>query len=243
MISHEQLQIAENEQAAANGCAASLLDAIREVLAASPVARIAISGGSTPKLMFQVLAKTPFSWSQVHIFWVDERCVPPTDPESNYKLAAETFLQPAGVPSENIHRIQGELEPAEGAARYAEEIRIAFGLKNGELPAFDVIHRGMGDDAHTASLFPGEPLIADRTGISAGFYVEKMKMNRVTLLPGVLLAAKKTLMLAAGPAKAEPLFQVLRGPLDLFRFPCQLGTRNADNTVWFIDRAAAAKLS
>jgi 6-phosphogluconolactonase len=243
MMAHELLEIAENAQAAATACAAALLEEIRSVLANSPVARIAISGGSTPKLMFEVLAKTPFSWAQVHIFWVDERCVPPTHPESNYKLAAETFLQPAGVPAENIHRIQGELDPSEAAARYADDIRQSFGLREGELPAFDVIHRGMGDDAHTASLFPGEPLIADRMGIAAGLYVEKMKMHRVTLLPGVLLAGKKTFMLAAGAGKAEPLFEVLRGPLDPFRFPCQLATRGAGNAVWFIDRPAAAKLS
>ena len=243
MMPHERLQIAENEQAAANACAASLLEAMREVLKTAPVARIAISGGSTPKMMFNVLAETPFPWSQVHIFWVDERCVPPTDAESNYKLASETFLQPAAFPAENINRIKGELNPAEGAARYNEAIQKAFGLGGGQLPVFDVIHRGMGDDAHTASLFPGEPLIADRSGISAPVYVEKMKMNRITLLPGVLLAAKQTFVLAAGPAKAEPLFQVLRGPLDPFQFPCQIATRNAENATWFIDRAAAAKLT
>ena len=101
---------------------------------------------------------------------------------------------------------------------------------------------GMGPDAHTASLFPGEPLIGDRTGTAAAVYVSKLKMHRVTLLPGVLLAAKKTVLLAAGDDKAEPLFQVLRGPEDPFRFPCQVATRGALNALWFIDRAAAAKL-
>jgi 6-phosphogluconolactonase len=100
----------------------------------------------------------------------------------------------------------------------------------------------MGPDAHTASLFPGEPLIGDRTHIAAAVYVDKLQSHRVTLLPGVLLAAKKTVILAAGEDKAEPLFQVLRGPDDPFRFPCQLGTRGALNALWFIDRAAADKL-
>src|SRR5690349_1053537 len=112
-MTHEALEIAESSQAAANACAAWILDELRLILASASVARIAISGGSTPKLMFSTLARTPFQWSKVHIFWVDERCVPPTDPQSNYKLAFETFLGPAGVPAGNIHRIAGELNPAE----------------------------------------------------------------------------------------------------------------------------------
>jgi 6-phosphogluconolactonase len=241
-MTHEALEIAENSQAAANACAAWMLEELRHVLASAPVARIAISGGSTPKLMFSTLARTPFQWTKVHIFWVDERCVPPTDPQSNYKLALETFLEPAEIPAANIHRIAGELNPAQAAERYVKDIRAAFAIGDGELPAFDVVHRGLGPDAHTASLFPGEPLIGDRQGIAAAVHVEKLNSDRVTLLPGVLLAAKKTVILAAGEDKAAPLFQVLRGPEDPFQFPCQLGTRDAQNAVWFIDRAAASRL-
>ncbi len=241
-MTYETLDIAESPQAAATACAAWVLQELRAVLAIQHVARIAVSGGSSPKLMFGTFAKTPFDWSLVHVYWVDERCVPPDDPQSNYKLAKETWLAPSGIPPENIHRIAGELPPAEAAAKYVDEIRKSFGLRKNDLPAFDIIHRGMGPDAHTASLFPGEPLIGDRTGTAAAVYVSKVKMNRVTLLPGVLLAAKKTVLLAAGEDKAEPLFQVLRGPEDPFRFPCQIATRGALNALWFIDRAAADKL-
>jgi 6-phosphogluconolactonase len=239
---YETLDIAESPQAAATACAAWLLQELRTLLAGQSVVRIAISGGSSPKLMFGTLAKTPFDWSRVHVFWVDERCVPPDDPQSNYKLAKETWLDPSGVPAENVHRIAGELPPAEAASLYVQEIQKCFKFPDGELPAFDIIHRGMGPDAHTASLFPGEPLIGDRTHVAAAVYVEKLHMHRVTLLPGVLLAAKKTVILAAGEDKAEPLLQVLRGPDDPFRFPCQIGTRGALNALWFIDRAAADKL-
>jgi 6-phosphogluconolactonase len=239
---HESLDIAESAEAAANACAAWLLEELRSVLSTASTVRIAISGGSTPKLLFATLARTRFQWENVHIFWVDERCVPPTDSQSNYKLAKETLLDPAAIPPGNIHRIEGELPPPEAAQRYVADIRSAFRLKDSELPVFDIIHRGMGPDAHTASLFPGEPLIGDRTGIAASVYVEKMKSHRVTLLPGVLLAAKRTAILAAGDDKAEPLFEVLRGPEDPFRFPCQLATRGARNALWFIDRPAAAKL-
>jgi 6-phosphogluconolactonase len=239
---YETLDIAESAQAAATACAAWILQDLRTLLASQAVARMAISGGSSPKLMFGTFAKTPFDWSRVHIFWVDERCVPPDDAQSNYKLAKESWLDPSAVPVENIHRIHGELPPAEGASCYVAEIRKWFGLRDEELPAFDIIHRGMGPDAHTASLFPGEPLIRNRTGIAASVYVHKLDSHRVTLLPGVLLAAKKTVLLAAGDDKAEPLFQVLRGPDDPVRFPCQVATRGAFNALWFIDRAAAARL-
>src|SRR5689334_3031565 len=123
---HESLDIAENAQAAANACAAWLLEELRSVLSTASTARIAVSGGSTPKLLFATLARTRFQWDNVHVFWVDERCVPPTDSQSNYKLAKEALLDPAAIPPGNIHRIEGELPPAEAAQRYVAGIRSAF---------------------------------------------------------------------------------------------------------------------
>jgi 6-phosphogluconolactonase len=114
-MTHEALEIAESPEAAANACAAWILEEVRNVVSAAGRARIAISGGSTPNAMFDTLGRTPFDWSNVHIFWVDERCVPPTDSRSNFKAASERFLQPASVAAPNIHRIQGELPPAESA--------------------------------------------------------------------------------------------------------------------------------
>ena len=238
----EVLEIAESAQAAAKACASWLLEELRDLIAGAPYATIAISGGSTPKLMFETLAPISFPWQKVHIFWVDERCVPPDNPQSNFKLANESFLQPAGVPVENIHRVLGEMEPGQAAACYLSEIREFFRLDEQSLPSFDVVHRGMGPDAHSASLFPGEPLIRDTTHIAAAVYVEKLKSHRVTLLPGVLRAAKKTAMLVAGEDKAQPLAQVLRGPEDPLQFPCQIATRNSSNAIWFVDRSAAARL-
>jgi 6-phosphogluconolactonase len=240
-MTHEALEIAESPEAAANACAAWILDELRTVVSASGRARIAISGGSTPNVMFDTLGRTPFDWSNVHIFWVDERCVPPTDSRSNFKAASERFLQPASVPAANIHRIQGELSPTDGAALYLKDIQAHFEISTG-LPEFDIVHRGMGPDAHTASLFPGEPLINDRENAVAAVYVKKLDMHRVTLLPGALLAARKTVMLVAGDDKAEALRNVLRGPDDPLRYPCQLGARNSPRALWFIDRAASARL-
>jgi 6-phosphogluconolactonase len=131
------------------------------------------------RLMFGHLARTRFDWRQVHLFFVDERCVGPADEESNYRMCEESFIRPAHFPVSHVHRIKGELRPDDAARLYSEEIAEFFGLAEGELPAFDVIHRGMGADAHTASLFPGEPLIDDREGICAAVWVT-CSMRRMT---------------------------------------------------------------
>jgi 6-phosphogluconolactonase len=235
------LRILATAQDVARDCADFVLQTLASALANAPIATLAISGGSSPKLLFADMARTAFDWSRVHIFWVDERCVPPTDSQSNFKLANDALLEPAKIPQQNIHRVYGELAPEEGAARYVAEIKAFFGKSGGPLPAFDVLHRGMGPDAHTASLFPGEPLIGNRDGIAAHVWVEKMKMDRVTLLPGVLLAAKHTVLQVSGDEKAEAVRQVLTEPEDFFRYPCQIASRDG-KAVWFLDRAAAAKL-
>jgi 6-phosphogluconolactonase len=236
-----QLRIAGTKEDSARDCSRFILEALAEALRNSPQATLAISGGSTPKLLFAEMARAAFDWSKVHIFWVDERCVPPTDSQSNFKLANETLLEAAKIPLLNIHRIYGELQPEEGAARYNTEIKAFFTLGDGQMPVFDILHRGMGPDAHTASLFPGEPLIANRTGIAAHVWVEKMKMDRVTLLPAVLLAAKQTVLQVSGDEKAEAVRQVLKEPEDYFRYPCQIASRDG-KAVWFLDRPAAAML-
>jgi 6-phosphogluconolactonase len=216
---------------AAEVCGQHILKLLAGAIAVRQGAILAISGGTSPKPMFELFAKSGFPWERVQIFWVDERCVPPSDPQSNFRMANETWLAPAMVPADNIHRVPTELEPREAARKYAEDVR-AF------LP-FDVIHRGMGPDGHTASLFPGEPLIADHKGIAAAVWVEKMHQWRVTLLPGVLEAARNTVVLATGADKAEALAAVLRGPYDPMKWPAQIGARNV---TWYLDGPASGLL-
>ena len=189
--------------------------------------------------MFQRFAQTPFPWDRVHLFWVDERGVPPTDPQSNFKLANDTWLTPGHFPKKNIHRVQAELDPREAARRYDEEIRDQFNLKSGEIPVFDIIHQGMGPDCHTASLFPGEPLINDRSGIAAAVFAQKFKQWRITLLPAVLIAARHTAMLVAGADKADAVRAVFHGPYDPLHCPTQLVARNAAEVAWFFGDALA----
>ncbi len=231
-----------DSKTAAGACAGFLIARLEEALAEKEQATLAISGGSTPKPMFDAMAARSFPWDRVHVFWVDERAVPPTAPQSNYRLAAEAFLIPARVPQRNIHRIHAELMPEVAARRYEGEIRDFFGLERGEMPHFDAVHRGMGSDAHTASLFPGEPLIDDRQGVAAAVHVEKLGQWRITLLPGVLEAARHTAVLVSGADKAEPVRAVFQEPYAPKKYPAQLSSHSGATT-WFLDQAAARFLA
>ena len=235
-MSHDVRQFADGE-AAATACARQILDWLSEALDNRGQASFAISGGSSPRRMFEIFARARFEWERVHLFWVDERAVPPSDAQSNFKFAQDAWLRPGNFPAPNIHRVLAELAPADAAARYAEEIQRFFGLASGEMPRFDVVHRGMGPDAHTASLFPGEPLIEDRSGIAAAVWVEKLKQWRITLLPGVLLAARHTALLVTGSDKTAALHSVLSEPLDPLHYPTQIAS--GEGAVWFVDAAAA----
>ena len=226
--------------AAAEACAHHVTNLLEEVLSGQEFVTLVVSGGSTPKMLFQKLVASKFRWDHVHLFWVDERMVPPTDPASNYKLADDYLIKPAHIPHRQVHRICGEMAPKTAAARYVEEIRDFFGLEEGEMPRFDVVHRGMGPDAHTASLFPGDPLIEDRQGIAAATFAAQFRQWRVTLLPGVLVAAKHTVFLVTGDDKKEALRSVIHGEYDPMRYPAQIATRPGHDVVWFLDQAAAA---
>jgi len=221
---------------AVEACGTQILAWLREAITQKGRATLAISGGSSPRPMFERFARTPFEWERVHLFWVDERGVPPSDSQSNFKFTQDSWLRPGNFPAANIHRIEAELDPAEAAARYVADIQKFFGLAQGELPHFDVMHRGMGPDAHTASLFPGEALIDNRTDIAAAVWVEKFQQWRITLLPGVLQAARHTALLATGADKAAALRSVLHSPFDPRHYPAQIAS--GDGAVWFVDAAA-----
>jgi 6-phosphogluconolactonase len=217
-------------KAAAIAAGKEIVRLLRATLGARDIATLAISGGTSPKLMFEWFAQqSDFDWSKIHIFWVDERCVPPDDPQSNYKLAYDAWLK--NVPEANVHRVKTEFAPELAASKYADEIK-PF------LP-FDVIHRGMGPDAHTASLFPGDPLINDFTNLVG---VARRTITRITLLPSVLESARHTVTLATGADKAEPLNSVMRGPHEPIQYPAQIAACDPVTAIWFIDEAAAAKL-
>jgi len=229
----------------AEGAAAACGDRILALLDAAKrerrVATLAVSGGSTPRLMFQAMAHSGFDWNGVELFWVDERMVPQSDALSNYRMTREALLDAIGLPDARIHRIAGELRPEDAAAGYVAEIMRVFGLSGGELPVFDVIQRGMGPDMHTASLFPGEPLILNETDIAAAVFVakmEKQEQHRVTLLPGVLMRARQTLCLVSGADKAAALRNVLREPPNPLQRPAQIAS---EAMAWYVDDLAYAR--
>ena len=228
--------------AAAGACARQIVALLDDALSGQPVATLAVSGGTTPKLLFEELVKLRYNWDRVHLFFVDERSVPPADPQSNYKLAEEFLIAPAHIGRHNVHRIRGEITPVHAAEHYTDDIRNFFGLGPGQMPHFDIVQQGMGPEAHTASLFPEEPLLDDREGIAAAVHVPKPPPWRVTLLPGVLLAARHNVFLVAGDDKAPAVQSVINGDYDPKRLPAQLISHSGRNVHWFLDDAASRLL-
>ncbi len=231
-----ELRSFPDAQAAAEACGLHILQLLQSAITGTGQATLAISGGSTPKLMFAAMAKAKYDWKRVHLFWVDERAVPPDDEQSNYRLAEEHLIRPCKI--RHVHRIPAELTPEQAAKHYTSDIREHFQVADGELPHFDVVHLGIGADAHTASLFPGEPLIADRGRIAAAVYVAKIPQWRITLLPGVLLAARNIAVLAAGKDKKQALEAILKGPHAPAEFPAQIVVKYTRRPIFFLDQAA-----
>jgi len=208
---------------------------------------VALSGGSTPIALYRLLAEPPFSrtidWPHVHFFWGDERFVPADHPESNYRLARETLISRVPIPAENVHPMPTEgNDPEAAAARYQETLRRFFVLSEGEAPRFDLVLLGLGADGHTASLFPGSPVLSEDQRLVATTYVRKLDAWRLTLTPSVLNSARHVLFLVCGSEKASALQQVLQGPYDPQRFPAQLVRPPEGNVTWLVDEAAASLL-
>lgn len=235
-----ELKVLADPTEAAQACGAAIFEILEAARKERGIASLAVSGGSTPRIMFEWMAKQPFDWHGVELFWVDERCVPIDDSQSNYRMTRESLLDHAPIPHRQIHRVRTELTPDEAAESYIDEIAKTLRLDAGELPIFDVLQRGMGPDCHTASLFPGEPLIENRTGVAAAVWVEKFRQHRVTLLPGVLEKARNTLCLVTGADKTDALKQVLEGARDPLHVPSQISSAKM---IWFLDQAASAKLA
>jgi 6-phosphogluconolactonase len=235
--------------AAVAEAAAALFTATAKSAAASRgVARIAISGGSTPKSMFKLLADpakpflTETPWDKLELFWVDERCVPPTHDESNFRMTKEALLDHVPLPAGQIHRMEGELDPAEAAARYESEIRNTFRLEGAETPTFDLILLGMGDDGHTASLFPHTAALDEIGLIVTANHVPQKDTWRITLTKPVINHGREVAFLIEGAAKAEILAKVMLGPYDPETTPSQLIRPASGKLSLLLDAAAASKL-
>jgi 6-phosphogluconolactonase len=208
---------------------------------------VALSGGSTPKALFNVLAREaardPLArvWPLAHLFWTDERCVPPDDPQSNYLMAHDSLLAHTSVPAQQVHRMRGEDEPERAAEDYAALLEREFGTND---PVFDLILLGMGADAHTASIFPHSPLLSDsETRLVAAPYVEKLLAYRLTLTLRVLNRARQVLFLVSGKEKAEPLRKVFASAERDGELPARWVRPTTGQLVWLVDEEAAQLLS
>jgi len=208
---------------------------------------VAISGGHTPKRFFELLGEVPeakaLPWDRIHLFWVDERYVPPDSQWSNYKLAADTFLAKVTIPQENIHRIPTEYSDFKIAACcYEETVREVFGLEENQVPEFDLIVLGMGAEGHTGSLFPDSYAPFDKENLACVVYVLDEKLNRITLTHPVLCAASHLAVLVAGEEKAAILKEVLASEPDEVRYPIHVLWPILDKVTWLVDREAAKLL-
>jgi 6-phosphogluconolactonase len=208
---------------------------------------IALAGGSTPKSLYNLLAtnaRTALPWDRMFFFWGDERHVPPTDSDSNYRMADEAMLAKIPVPAANVFRMKTENPEAAAVAEdYEQTLRKFFQLEPGQLPTFDLILLGMGPDGHTASLFPGTAALQEKSRLVLANWVEKMKTYRITLTLPVLNAARCVIFLVSGTDKAPALHAVLEEDVAGEQYPAKLVRPTQGKVIWLVDRAAASSLS
>lgn len=205
---------------------------------------VALSGGSTPKPLYQALTASgrqeKLDWEKIHLFWGDERCVPPDHPDSNFRMVNEVLLKHIIIPEENVHRVPAEMDPRMAAFSYEETLR---GFFRESWPRFDLVLLGMGDDGHTASLFPHSAGLNEEARWFIANYAPGSETWRLTLTKNAINAAKNISVLVSGGGKADMLSDVLKGAYEPVEKPIQLITPEIGSMTWFVDQAAASKLS
>jgi len=217
----------------------------RESIAARGRFTVALSGGSTPRALFSLLAseahRDQVEWGRTVVFWSDERCVPPDHADSNYGMAREALLSKVPIPTGNVHRMRGEVNPERAALEYEQTVRRELPTEVGA-PVFDLILLGMGPDGHTASLFPGTPAIHEKARLVAANFVPKLNAHRITFTPPLINAAAHVMFLVAGSDKADVLRAVLEGEFKPDVLPAQLVKPVDGQLAWLVDRAAATHI-
>lgn len=245
-----ELHIFEEADGVARAAAWEFRRRAARVVAARGRFTAVLSGGSTPERLFRLLREGPETpgqdpppWSRVHLFWGDERPVPPDHPDSNFGAARQLLLAGLAIPAANVHRIRGEIdEPSRAAAEYEAEIRAFFDLEEGEAPRFDLVFLGIGADGHTASLFPGGAALA-AGGLVAAVWVERLGTFRITLTPRVFNRAACVIFLVSGESKAEILERVVVGTEAPQLLPALAIRPESGEILWLVDRAAARLLA
>ena len=238
------VQVFDDAEGVARAAAELFARLAREAVEERGAFSVALSGGTTPRRVYELLASDEYKvqapWPKVHVFFGDERAVPADHAESNYRMANEALLSRVTIPSENVHRIEGLGDAAANASNYESVMRRFFG--DVDWPRFDLVFLGMGDDGHTASLFPNTAALAEQRTWVAASWVEKFNAWRITLTANAINAARRVVFLVTGASKVERLREVLNGARDPSRLPSQM-IRPTDGALqWYVDRAAAAKI-
>lgn len=243
-----EIEVYPDPQSLAEAAAGHIVRIAAEAIAARGRFTIGLPGGSTPRALFTLLASPAWAgridWALVHVFWGDERCVPPDHPDSNYRLARETLLEHVPIPAGHVYRIPAELPPPTAAHAYEQTLRAFFGEGDPALPQprFDLLLQGLGDDGHTASLFPGTAALHETTRWVVENYVPRLDAWRITLTAPAINAAAHVIFLVSGASKANALQAVLRGPHRPHEYPAQLIQPRAGQVWWLADQAAAEQL-
>jgi len=231
-VKRTEIVVLDNAAALAREAAHRIAAAIRTAVAARGTCMLALAGGNTPRTVHRELTLVEdLRWSHVHVFWSDERCVPPSDPRSNFRMAKETLLDVVPVPPDHIHRIRGEDKPEAAAAAYDALLR----MRLGRAPHFDLVLLGMGEDGHVASLFLGHAALEERVKLAVAVTGPGIDPSRVTLTYAALDAAETAMLVVSGAAKAAPVGEVL-GRADSVLPAARLEPRGS--LVWLLDRAA-----
>src|SRR5215467_8537491 len=243
-----EVRILADASAIAQTAAAEFVEAAKEAVCLKDSFSVALSGGSTPKVLYGLLLnnwplRAIVPWSKIQFFFGDERHVAPDNAESNFRMASEAMLSKAPIDAKQVHRIKGEIaNPVEGAAEYEKDLRESFRLSGGALPRFDLVLLGMGPEGHTASLFPGTKALKEQQRLVVSNWVGKLYTDRITLTPPVLNHAARIIFMAHGAEKAPALKAVLKGPYEPEQLPAQIIHPKDGKVLWLVDPTAASML-
>ena len=237
-----EIKVFPDAEKLARGVAEFFIGTGNEAISNRGLFTVALAGGSTPIVSFETLSEEPFisriDWAKVHVFWGDERCVPPTDKECNFLMASQFLLDNTPIPGINIYRMEGELDPEQAAKRYKKKLEEFFGTE----PQFDLILLGMGDDGHTASLFPGTAAVFDDKNWVVANYVQKKDAWRLTLTPKIINQSRNIAFVVSGESKSKVLKNVLEGKYQPETLPSQIIQPVDGNLFWYIDEPAGRLL-
>jgi 6-phosphogluconolactonase len=244
-IVNYKIKVSDNIQTLAKEFCSELVNQIDSLLKTKNKVNIALSGGNTPKLVFRVLVtlyKDKLSWEKINIFWGDERCVPPDDKESNYRMTKKFLLSRIQIPSENIFRIKGEDNPEQEAKRYSEVIKNNLPVKN-SLPQFDIVLLGLGEDGHTASIFPDQIKLIESDKICEVALHPESQQKRITLTGRVINNSKKIYFLVAGKSKLFAVGTILNKTGDYLKLPGSHIKPFDGELCWFLDKEVASGIN